>query len=69
LDGLPTLDSGGQIDRLAGFAQRSPLFPGLVRAVIVMVQCVPGQNLPQVSFTVDQQMAGALAPRLAMDLK
>jgi hypothetical protein len=54
LDGLPTLDSGGQIDRLAGFVQRSPLFPGLVRTVIVIVLCVLGQNLPQVSFTVDQ---------------
>jgi hypothetical protein len=54
LDGLPTLNSGGQIDRPAGFVQRSPLFPGLVRAVIVMVLCVLGQNLPQVSFTVDQ---------------
>jgi hypothetical protein len=54
LDGLPTLDSGGQIDHLAGFVQRSPLFPGLVRMVIVIVLRVLGQNLPQVSFTVDQ---------------
>jgi len=61
LDGLLALDSGGRIGRLAGFIQRRPLFPGLMRAMFVVVPFILGQDLPEVPFTVDQEMVEALA--------
>jgi hypothetical protein len=57
---VPAVDPGGQVDRLAGFVQRRPLFPRLVRPVLVVVLRVFGQNLPKMLFAVDQQVAGTL---------
>jgi hypothetical protein len=62
LDGLPALDSGGHVDRLAGLVQRGSLFPRLVGSVIVVVLRVFGQDVPKVLFAVDQQVVEALAP-------
>jgi hypothetical protein len=55
------LDSGGRIGHLAGLVQRRPLFPGLMRAMVVVVPFILGQDRPEVLFAVDQQMAGARA--------
>jgi hypothetical protein len=55
VDGLPALDPGGDIDRLAGLVQRRSLFPRLVGPTFVVVLRVLGQDLPKVLFTVDQQ--------------
>lgn len=62
LDGLPALDPGGHIDRLAGLLQRRSLLPRLVGSMIVVVLRVLGQDLPKVLFAVDQQVVEALAP-------
>ncbi len=61
LDGLSALDPGGHVDRLAGLVQRRSLCPRLVGPVIVVVLGILSQDLPEVPFAVDQQMAGALA--------
>lgn len=61
MDGLLALDSGGRIGHLAGPVQRRPLFPGLMRAMVVVVPFILGQDLPEVLFAVDQQMVEALA--------
>ena len=69
LDGLSALDPGGHVDRLAGIVQRGSLCPRLVGPVIVVVLGVLGQDLPEVPFAIDQQMAGALAsqcPRISL---
>jgi hypothetical protein len=62
LYGLPALDPGGHIDRLAGLVQRRSLCPRLVGPVIVVVLGVPGQDLPEVLLAVDEQVVGALTP-------
>jgi hypothetical protein len=56
VDGLPALDPGGDIDRLAGLVQRRSLFPRLVGPMFVVVLRVLGQNPPEVPFAVDQQV-------------
>jgi hypothetical protein len=61
LDGLPALDPGGHIDRLAGLVERGSLFPRLVGSMIVVVLRVLGQDVPEVLFAVDQQGVQALA--------
>jgi hypothetical protein len=38
------------------------LVPRLVGPVIIVVLRVLGQDLPEMPFAVDQQVAGALAP-------
>jgi hypothetical protein len=63
VDDLPTLDPGGHIDRLARFMQRRSLFPRLMRPMLVVVPRVLGQDPPEVSFAVDQQVVKALAPQ------
>ena len=62
LDGLSASDPGGHTDRIARFVPRRSLFPRLVRAVIVVVPRVFGQDLPEVLFAVDQQVVETLAP-------
>jgi hypothetical protein len=61
LDGLPAVDPGGHIDRLAGLVQRRSLFPRLVWPVIVVVLRVLGQDVPKVLVAVDQQVVEAFA--------
>src|SRR6266571_3027567 len=63
MDDLSALGPGGHIDRLAGLVQRRSLFPRLVRPMFVVVMRVLGQSQPEVSFTVDQEVVKALAPR------
>ena len=62
VDDLSALDPGGHIDRLAGLVQRRSLLPRLMGPMHVVVPRVLAQDLPEVAFTVDQQVAGALAP-------
>ena len=62
MDYLSAFDPGGHIDRLAGFVQRGPLLPRLMGPMLVVMPRVLGQDLPEVSFTVDQQVVEALAP-------
>jgi hypothetical protein len=56
------IDPGSHIDHLAGLVQRRSLFPRLVRPMAVVMPRVLGENLPKVSFIVDQQVVEALAP-------
>ena len=63
MDDLPARNPGGHIDRLAGLVQRRPLFPRLVRPVLVVMPRVLGQDPAKVPFTVDQQVVEALAPQ------
>ena len=62
VDDLPALDPGSHIDRLTGLVQRRSLFPRLVGPMFVVVLRVPGEDLPQVLFAVDQEVVKALAP-------
>jgi hypothetical protein len=62
VDDLPALDPASHIDRLTRLVQRRSLFPRLVRPMLIVVPRVPGEDLPQVPFAVDKQVAGALAP-------
>jgi len=45
------------------FMQRRSLFPRLMRPMLVVVPRVLGQDPPEVSFAVDQQVVKALAPQ------
>jgi len=60
VDDLPAPDPCGHIDRLAGLAQRRSLFPRLVRPVVIVMPRVLGEDLAEVSFTIDQQVVKAL---------
>ena len=60
------LDLGGHIDRLAGLVQRRSLFPRLVRPMLVVMPRVLGEDPPEVSFTVDQQVVKALGPQCSV---
>jgi hypothetical protein len=62
VDDLREPDPAGDAGWLAGFMQRRSLFPGLVRAMFVVMPRVPGQDLPEMPFPVDQQVVEALAP-------
>ena len=62
VDDLRAPDPAGDVDWLAGFMQRRSLFPGLVRAMFVVMPRVLGQDPPEVPFPVDQQVVEALAP-------
>ena len=62
VDDLSALDPGSHIDHMAGLIQRRSLFPRLVRPMTVVMPRVLGEDLPKVSFTVDQQVVEALAP-------
>ena len=59
---LSALDPGGHVDRLARLVQVRPLLPRLMGPMLVVVPRVLGQDLPEVSFTVDQQVVEALVP-------
>ena len=62
VDDLPAPDPCGHVDRLAGLVQRRPLFPRLVRPVVIVMPRVLGEDLAEVSFTLDRQVVKALAP-------
>ena len=62
LDGLPAFGPGGHIDGLTGLVQRRSLFPATVRSMFVVVLRVLSEDLPQMLFAIDQEVAGALAP-------
>jgi hypothetical protein len=62
VEDLSALDPGGHVDRLVGLVQRGSLLPRLMGAMLVVMPRVLGQDLPEVSFTVDQQVVEALAP-------
>jgi hypothetical protein len=62
LDDVGARDAGGHLGRLAGFVPRRSLVPRLVRPMLVVVPRVLGQDPPEVSFAVGQQVVGALAP-------
>ena len=62
VDDLPAPDPGGHIDSLAGLVQRRSLFPRLVRPVVIVMPRVLGEDPPEMSFTIDQQVVKALAP-------
>jgi hypothetical protein len=63
VDDLSALDPGGHIDRLAGLVQRRSLFPRLVGPMFVVMPRVSGQDPPEVSFSIDQEVVKALAPQ------
>jgi len=62
VDDLSALDPGGHIDRLAKLVQRRSLLPRLMGPMLVVMSRVLGQDLPEVSFTIGQQVVEALAP-------
>ncbi len=73
LEAEPAVSGGGRprgdgghclrlIRAVESIASPGSLSPGLMGTMIVMVLCALGQDLPQVLFTVDQQMVKALAP-------
>jgi hypothetical protein len=62
LDSLPAFDPGGHLDGLTGLVHRRSLFPRLVRSMFVVVLRVLSEDLPQMLFAMDQEVAGALAP-------
>lgn len=62
VDDLAAPDPGRQIDRLAGLVQRKSLFPRPAGPAVVVVLRVLAEDLAKVSFTIDQEVAGALAP-------
>jgi hypothetical protein len=55
------LDQSGQVDHRASFIHRWLLVQCLVRAMIVIVPLILGQDSAQVSFSVDQQSVEARA--------
>ena len=59
---LPAPDPAGDVDWLAGLMQRRSLFARLVRAMFVVMSRVLGEDPPEVSFAVDEQVVEALAP-------
>jgi hypothetical protein len=61
VDDLSALDPGSHI-HLAGLVERRSLLPRLVRPMTDVMPRVLGEDLPKVSFTVDQQVVKALAP-------
>jgi hypothetical protein len=62
VDDLSALDPGSHVGHLAGLVERRSLFTRLVRPMTVVIPRVLGEDLPKVSFTVDQQVVEALAP-------
>jgi hypothetical protein len=60
---LPALDPGSHIDRGTGFVQRRSLFLRLVRTMTVVMLHVLSQCLPEMPFTVDQQVVEVLTPQ------
>src|SRR6266516_6815265 len=61
VDDLSAPDPGSHVNRLAGLVQRRSLFPRLVRPMTVVMPRILGQDPPEVSFAVDQQVVEALA--------
>ena len=63
VDDLPAPDPAGDVDRVAGLMQRRSLLARLVRAMFVVMPRVLGEDPPEVSFAVDQQVVKALMPQ------
>ena len=63
VDDLPTPDPAGDVDWVAGLMQRRSLLARLVRAMFVVMPRVLGEDPPEVSFAVDQQVVKALTPQ------
>ena len=63
VDDLPAPDPAGGVDRLAGLMQRWSLLARLVGAMFVVMPRVLGEDPPEVSFAVDQQVVKALMPQ------
>ena len=57
---LPVLDPGGDIEGVAGLAQRRFLLQALVRPVAVVVPGVLGQDVAEMPLTEDQHVIQAL---------
>jgi hypothetical protein len=62
LDSLLHLIRAVNLDGLTGLVYRRSLFPRLVRSMFVVVLRVLSEDLPQMLFAIDQEVAGALAP-------
>ena len=62
VDDLPAPDPVGDVDRLAGPMQRWSLLARLVGAMFVVMPRVLGEDPPEMSFAVDQQVVEALPP-------
>ena len=60
-DGLSVVDPGGHVDHLARIVQRRAERTALMRAVIVEMAFILGQDRMQVPLTIDQQVIEALA--------
>jgi len=61
--GLRALNLGGDVDGMAGFAQRRPLVQRLMRPVIVVVPHVLGQDIPEMPLAENQQVIRALTAK------
>jgi hypothetical protein len=61
--GLRALNLGGDVDGMAGFAQRRPLVQRLMRPVIVVVPYVLGQDIPEMPLAENQQVIRALTAK------
>jgi len=61
VDDLPAPDPASDVDRSGGLVQRRSLLARLVRAMFVVVSRVLGEDPPEMSFAVDQQVVEALA--------
>jgi len=62
-DGLPALNLGGDIDGVAGFAQRRSLVQRLMRPVTVVVPYVLSQDIPEMPLAENQQAIKALTAK------
>jgi hypothetical protein len=57
------VDPGGHVDDLAGIVQRRTERTAQMRALIVEVAFILGQDRSQVPFTIDEQVIETLASR------
>lgn len=55
------MDPDGHVDHLVGIVQRRAERTALMRAVIVEMVFILGQDRAQVPFTIDQQVIEALS--------
>ena len=58
---LSARDAGSRIGRPVDLVQRGSLFARLVRPVFVVMLRILGQDRPEVSFAIDQQVVEAFA--------
>jgi hypothetical protein len=62
-DGLRALNLGGDVDGMAGFAQRRPLVQRLMRPVTPVVPHLLGQDIPEMPLAGNQQVIKALTAK------